>query len=155
VTGAVSKRRALAEGKTALQCAALPWRETADGGVEVLLVTSRETRRWIIPKGWPIKGRQPWECAAREAREEAGVEGEVEHEAVGLFHYLKRLKRDVDLPCRVEVYPLKVTRQRKSWPEMHERDFRWMSPAEAVEVVAEPELKTLIDQFAFRKAYRG
>ena len=58
------------------QFAALPWRRRADAGIEVLLITSRETRRWVIPKGWPIKGKSSAKSAAREAFEEADQKGE-------------------------------------------------------------------------------
>ena len=69
------------------QSAALPWRFGSDGEGEVLLITSRETRRWVIPKGWPMKGLKSPECAAREAYEEAGLEGEIRKKKLGVFHY--------------------------------------------------------------------
>ena len=75
------------------QVAALPWRRGADGGVEILLVTSRETRRWVTPKGGRMPGKTDAEAAAQEALEEAGVEGRVADEPVGSFRYLKVLKR--------------------------------------------------------------
>ena len=73
------------------QFAALPWRLGAEGAVEVLLITSRETRRWVIPKGWPIKGRSSAKSAAREAFEEAGVVGKIGKAPIGVFAYDKAL----------------------------------------------------------------
>ena len=141
------RKSAMIMGMTpGLQFAALPWRQT--DGLEVLLVTSRESRRWVIPKGWPMKGRKPHLAAAREALEEAGVAGRIAKRPVGSYGYLKRLKNGAPLECRVEVFPLKVQRQRKRWPEQHERTFRWFPAAEAAAAVDEPELQQLIGDFA-------
>ena len=128
-----------------LQYAALPYRD-ADG-LEILLVTSRETRRWVIPKGWPIKGRKPPASAAREALEEAGVVGRVAKKALGAYSYIKRLKNGAPLACTVEVFPLKVARQRKRWREQHQRTVHWFTLEEAVDAVHEPELQALIEAF--------
>jgi 8-oxo-dGTP pyrophosphatase MutT (NUDIX family) len=129
-----------------LQFGALPWRRGK--GLEVLLVTSRESRRWVIPKGWPIKGRKPHTWAAREALEEAGVTGRIGKKALGSYGYVKRLKNGAPLECRVQVFPLRVERQRKRWPEQRERAFRWFAASEAATAVAEPELRRLIEDFA-------
>jgi ADP-ribose pyrophosphatase len=128
------------------QYAALPWRRTADG-LEVLLITSRETRRWVIPKGWPIKGLTPAASAAQEAFEEAGVGGPTSSKAVGLYHYNKRLRSGRTQHVRVFVYDLEVTELRDEWPEQHQRERRWMRPAEAAEAVDERELKQLLLAF--------
>src|SRR3954470_23354950 len=93
-----------------IQYAALPYRRRADGAMEILLVTSRETKRWVIPKGWPIKGRRPHVAAAREALEEAGLVGRVDKEPIGTYRYNKRLKNGVIAaagPCpeRLEIPP--------------------------------------------------
>src|SRR5882724_13290224 len=95
-----------------VQYAALPYR-LSGSSPEVMLVTSRETRRWIIPKGWPQKGKAPHHSAAREAFEEAGVVGTVGRRPVGSFPYEKRLKNGDVVVCEVHVFPLKVTRQSK------------------------------------------
>jgi 8-oxo-dGTP pyrophosphatase MutT (NUDIX family) len=129
-----------------MQYAALPYRD--EGELEVLLVTSRETRRWIIPKGWPMASRHAWESAAREALEEAGVEGAVSHTPVGTYIYDKRLAGGVLVPCSVEVFALKVARQRKQWREKDQRDVRWFPIAEAIEMVQEQSLKALLRSFA-------
>ena len=129
-----------------LQYAALPYRRGEDE-VEILLVTSRETQRWVIPKGWPMKGKAPYAAAAREALEEAGVVGKVGKEAIGVYHYVKRLKNGAPLDCVVDVFPLQVVRQRKRWPEQGQRTGHWFSVPEAAEAVDEPELQELILRF--------
>src|SRR5262249_48004872 len=88
----------------------------------VMLVTSRETRRWIIPKGWPHKGKAPHHSAAREAFEEAGVVGAVRRHPLGSFAYEKRFKNGRVVLCEVHVFPLKVRRQNKQWPERRQRE---------------------------------
>ncbi len=133
------------------QVAALPYRVT-EAGIEILLITSRRTHRWIVPKGWPAKGSTPPADAAREALEEAGVSGEIGAEALGVFHYVKELKHGAGVPCRVSLYPLKVTRQRKSWSEKAARETKWHSIGEAAALVSEPELKRLILKFGAQAA---
>lgn len=124
------------------QYAALPYREAE--GLEVLLLTSRETRRWVIPKGWPMKGKRPHAAAAREALEEAGVTGRTAKRAMGSYSYVKRLKNGAPLQCVVEVFPLKVAGQRTHWREQAERTVRWFPVDQAAEAVDEPELQALI-----------
>ncbi|WP_018260723.1 NUDIX hydrolase [Methylobacterium sp. WSM2598] len=130
------------------QVAALPVRQAADGGLEVLLVTSRETRRWIAPKGWPMKGRKPHRAAAIEAREEAGVTGQISKTPAGHYTYDKRLPDGSAVPCRVAVYVLTVTRELPSWREQGQRDVHWVSSEAAAELVQEPELAALIRDLA-------
>jgi len=113
-----------------------------------MLVTSRETRRWIIPKGWPQRGRAPYDSAAREAFEEAGVVGAVGRRSVGSFPYEKRLKGGGVMVCEVHVFPLKVTRQSKQWPEKEQRDVKWLSIKQAAETVQEPMLSEIISRLA-------
>ena len=131
-----------------VQYAALPYRLMGRSGTEVMLVTSRDTRRWIIPKGWPQKGRAPHHSAAREAFEEAGVEGVIDSRPVGTFPYQKRLKNGGVVNCEVEVYALRVLRQSKRWPESGERQVKWVSAQEAAETVREPKLSTIIRRWA-------
>jgi 8-oxo-dGTP pyrophosphatase MutT (NUDIX family) len=126
------------------QVGALPFRREGDGSYTVLLVTSRESRRWVIPKGWPMKGRKPYEAAAREAYEEAGVIGHVGKRPLGFYLYDKRLKNRVSVLCQVKVFPLEVRKQLKRWPEQHERENRWFTPSEAAEAVAEAGLAGII-----------
>lgn len=129
------------------QVAALPWRRGPDG-IEILLVTSRETRRWVTPKGGRMAGRTDAEAAAQEALEEAGVEGSIVEQPFGTFRYLKTLKRRAPRWCVVAVFPLKVETELEDWKERLERTREWMSAAEAERRVDEPELKALIAAFA-------
>jgi 8-oxo-dGTP pyrophosphatase MutT (NUDIX family) len=130
------------------QYAALPWRRTAEGVLEVLVITSRETRRWVIPKGWPIKGMKSPDSAAREAYEEAGVVGKVAKKAVGFYAYDKRLRSGRTQRVGVDVFALQVTEERESWPEKGQRDKLWTSQAEAASLVDELDLKRLLADFA-------
>ena len=134
------------------QVAALPYR-VGPSGIEILLITSRRTHRWIVPKGWTEKGSTPAADAAREALEEAGVCGEVAAVPIGVFHYVKEMKHGIGVPCRVSLYPLKVTRQRRSWSEKAARETKWHSVAEAAQLVSEPELKRLIMKFGTQAAH--
>jgi 8-oxo-dGTP pyrophosphatase MutT (NUDIX family) len=130
-----------------VQYAALPWRR-AHGVLEILLVTTINSRRWIVPKGWPLDGRSPAECAAREALEEAGVQGEVAAEILGTFHYKKLRKSGETVPCKVHVFAMEVVRQRRKWAEKRSRETLWCLPEEALARVSEPGLRRLIAKFA-------
>jgi 8-oxo-dGTP pyrophosphatase MutT (NUDIX family) len=133
--------------KQRVQYAALPYRFSGRSR-EVMLVTSRETRRWIIPKGWPQKGKAPHHSAAREAYEEAGVVGAVGRRSVGSFAYKKRYNNGRVMACEVHVFPLKVKRQRKQWPERRQREVKWVSAKEAAKKVQEPKLSAIIRRLA-------
>jgi 8-oxo-dGTP pyrophosphatase MutT (NUDIX family) len=132
----------------ATQYGALPWRLTETGIREVMLLTSRETHRWVIPKGWPIKGKKPAEVAAQEAYEEAGLIGQiVGKRPIGSFHYEKRLTKKAPL-CQVQVFLLRVERQLDDWPEKGEREAKWFDAVEAATLVDEGGLAEIIDRFA-------
>ncbi len=126
------------------QVAALPLRRGKDGELEVLLVTSRDTGRWIIPKGWPSKRRKDHKAAAREAREEAGVKGRITPEAIGRYQYLKRELTDAG-PIEVTVFLLTVRKEYQHWPEQRERRRAWFALEGAAEKVEEPQLSSLIE----------
>src|SRR5580698_3395645 len=131
-----------------VQVAALPVKLNDAGNPEVLLLTSRETKRWIIPKGWPMKGREPWEAAAQEALEEAGVVGRPRKKPIGSYVYFKRQTAHFDV-CRVDVYVLAFTEQRKTWREKGQREAKWFGLGEAATLVEEPGLiKLLLDLHA-------
>ena len=132
------------KGKGRRQVAALPMRRDERGRLRVLLVTSRDTGRWVVPKGWPMRGRDPWEAAAVEALEEAGAEGAVAPAAIGAYAYGKRLPAGRTLACVVTVYPMRVKRLRKRWKEARERKRRWFGPAAAAKRVDEPELRDIL-----------
>lgn len=127
-----------------VQYAALPWRRSPDLGIEIMLITSRDTGRWVIPKGWPVPGLSPPKSAAQEAREEGGLVGRVGDQPVGCYHYDKRLPDGSAVPCAVEVFALEVQRQLRSWPEQRQRQTRWFRVPEAVEAVEEPELRAMM-----------
>lgn len=115
--------------------------------LEILLVTSRETRRWVTPKGWPMAGRTDHAAAAVEAFEEAGVDGVVSEQALGTFGYDKVLKSTEIRAITAALYPLEVILIRADWPEKGQRERRWFTPVEAAEAVQEPELAQLILAF--------
>jgi 8-oxo-dGTP pyrophosphatase MutT (NUDIX family) len=129
------------------QFAALPWRRDATGKVEVLLITSRETRRWVIPKGWPIKGKSSAKSAAQEAFEEAGIVGKVNKSPIGAYAYDKRLKNGRLQHVRVAVFALQVEREADVFPEVGQREKLWTSAEDAARLVDEPELMDLLATF--------
>src|SRR6266581_6057343 len=135
----MSGRRKISAARR-VQYGALPYRVNSGSRAEIMLVTSRDTRRWIIPKGWPKKGKSPHHSAAREAFEEAGVVGAVARRSVGSFSYEKQLKNGGAVVCEVRVFPLEVRRQNKQWPEKQERVVKWLSASQAAEKVKEPKL---------------
>jgi len=111
-------------------------------------VTSRDTGRWIIPKGWLIPDLSAAASAAREAWEEAGVEGVLADLPIGMFAYDKVIGPAQAIPCLVSVYPLQVTRLRNRFPEVLQRQRKWFSPEKAAKKVAEPELSDMISSFS-------
>lgn len=133
--------------KNIAQYAALPYRRS-DDGLNFLLVTSRETRRWIIPKGWAKKNVEPHDMAATEAFEEAGVAGKVKKKPVGFYQYEKRLDDGSRVTCDVSVFPLEVTAEFPDWPERTQRERRWVSPAEAMVLISEPGLVDIFQKLA-------
>ncbi|CAN7290115.1 NUDIX hydrolase [Phenylobacterium sp. LjRoot164] len=128
--------------------AALPWRRASCGALEVLLITSRETRRWVIPKGWTMRGKRPEEAAALEALEEAGVVGEIDPAAAGRYVYGKRLASGDVRPVEVSVFPMQVLAEQDAWPEQTQRERRWFAPDEAAARLEEPGLRALIRAFS-------
>ena len=128
------------------QVAALPWRRGADG-IEILLVTSRETRRWVTPKGGRMVGLTDAQAAAQEALEEAGIEGLIGEAPLGTFRYLKILKRRAPRWCVVAVHALEVRIEHETWHEQAERERVWMSAEQAAASVAETDLSDLIRAF--------
>lgn len=128
------------------QFAALCYRVT-NGKCEVLMVTSRRSRRWILPKGWPMDGKTPVETALIEAWEEAGVEGKAHPRCLGLYSYQKEIEPSLDLPVVAMVYAVRVKSLSNTYPESHERKRKWMRPKKAADRVAEPELAHLLRKF--------
>ncbi len=128
------------------QFAALCYK-VVDGETRVLLVTSRRSGRWIVPKGWPVHQMRPAAAAMKEAYEEAGVEGKVIDFCLGLYSYQKTLEEDEDLPCIAAIFPVKVKKLLKKYPEVGQRKRRWFSLAKAAQKVDEPELSRIIKTF--------
>ncbi len=125
------------------QVAALCWR-LHGRHAEVLLITSRDTGRWIVPKGWPMEGKTAAATAAQEAWEEAGVKGAVAEQSLGSFVYPKTYRDADPRICMVEVFPLRVEELAHRYPERRQRRRKWFAAAKAARKVAEPELRALI-----------
>nr|WP_196108814.1 MULTISPECIES: NUDIX hydrolase [unclassified Ochrobactrum] len=142
-----TEKRILTPSGRLQQVAALVHRRDM-GALKVLVITSRGTGRWIIPKGWPQVGRTLSETALREAYEEAGIRGEVSPIPIGSFCYCK-----TDLPPErinqfvAAVFAVQFTGQEKDWPERDQRISEWVSPQEAACRVEESELKQILNQF--------
>jgi len=147
MTKTKQKIRLAAAGRVLEQVAALPYRWSPTGALEILVMSSRQTHRVIIPKGWPMKNRKDWKSAQIEARQEVGVVGEVSRKRVGQYRYWKRLEAHFVL-CKVSVFPLAVKRQLDDWPERHERIHTWLAPDDAAVLVDETDLAALILKFA-------
>ena len=130
------------------QVAALCWRTRPV--LEVLLITSLNSKRWILPKGWPEPDLSLAESAAHEAFEEAGVTGKLDQRAIGTYHYLKEKKDGSGLPCSVDVFVLAVTKQLQDWPEKGARTLAWMPIDQAIRQVGELGLRPILKDF--RKA---
>ncbi|MBZ9795091.1 NUDIX hydrolase [Mesorhizobium sp. ES1-4] len=147
---AATKKKAVRQakrGERIRQVAAIPFRLNAHGDIEVMLVTSRTTRRFIVPKGWPMKGKSGRKAATIEAQEEAGVLGKTLKQPAGTYSYWKRL---VNRFVRVDVvvYLLEVTQELAEWQEAKRRRRAWLTPAEAAILIDEPDLSTLVRTLA-------
>jgi 8-oxo-dGTP pyrophosphatase MutT (NUDIX family) len=126
------------------QYGAIPIRLGARDQLEILLLTSRGTGRWVIPKGWPMRNRTPAGTARREAYEEAGVKGQLwSRKPVGAYRYFKDDEKFTG-EILVRVFVLTVEEQKKDWPERGERKTRWFPVRGAAAIVAEPDLAKLL-----------
>ncbi len=135
--------------RPARQFAALPFTIGSDGDPRILLVTSRDTGRWVLPKGWP-NGADATDAdtARREAFEEAGIHGEIVGlREVGAYRYVQTGKDGVAVNCRVGVFALRVSGLAKTWPEKGQRVLRWCAPKQGARLVQEPELAALLSTF--------
>jgi 8-oxo-dGTP pyrophosphatase MutT (NUDIX family) len=130
------------------QYAAICYRIKKRGEIEVLVATSRDTGRWVIPKGWPMENKKAHQVAEQEAFEEVGVKGKAEKAAFGFYHYNKGLDNGLKVPVRVQVHLLKVDDCLKDFKEKGSRRIEWVSCEQASDRVNEPELKILLLQFA-------
>lgn len=127
------------------QVAALPYRLTAHG-YEVVLITTRDSGRWILPKGWPIKGLKRHESAETEAMEEAGLIGSAAPKAVGRFTYIKQFPKRQE-KVLVDVFPLAIERQLDDWQEKGQREVRFFNPVDAAALVSDAGVGDLILTF--------
>jgi uncharacterized protein len=128
----------------------LPYRtkgESPGAPLQILLITSCQTRRWIIPKGNIDFHMSPHAAAAQEALEEAGAVGEIGRQPLGVFRYRKTLRQDSPVMAKVTVFPLAVVKLLDDWQESHLRERRWFPQSEAAELVVEPELREIIRSF--------
>jgi 8-oxo-dGTP pyrophosphatase MutT (NUDIX family) len=131
-------------GKLLTQAGVIPYR-IAEGQVEVLLVTSRDTGRWVIPKGHVEDGMTAQSAACQEALEEAGISGQITTRMpLGFVPYLKRLKDGNSCGASIAVYPLLVDKEKKKWQERSERTRTWFPVGKAAELVDEPALSALL-----------
>lgn len=128
------------------QFAALCYR-VKRGKVQVLLITSRASRRWIVPKGWPMDGKTPAESAAIEAWEEAGVRGVSDGRCIGIFSYSKDTDDQGALPCLAMVFAIEVRELSDVYPEASQRERKWLSRKQASKRVEEPELARILRDF--------
>lgn len=126
------------------QTAALPWRFGEGGRVEIMMVTSRVSGHWLIPKGWPMPGKTDAQAAGQEALEEAGITGRICDVALGSYRYEKLLKDGSSIDCTVSVYALEVTEERKNWCEKAARTRRWLPLEDAAARAYEPGLSALL-----------
>jgi len=136
---------------TGIQYAALPFRLHGQR-LQVMLITSRRTRRWIIPKGWPMEGLKPQEAAAREAVEEAGIIGQIADRPIGSYRYLKHLKGEQTMAIQVIVFPFQVEDRLPAFKEQGQRTVAWFGYQEAASRITEPSLGRLIRDFGGMQA---
>ncbi|QND62612.1 NUDIX hydrolase [Mesorhizobium loti] len=143
---AATKKKAVRKakkGERIRQVAAIPFRLNVRGDIEVMLVTSRTTRRFIVPKGWPMKGKSGRKAATIEAQEEAGVLGKTLKQPAGIYSYWKRLANRF-IRVDVIVYLLEVSEELADWQEAKRRQRAWLAPADAAMLIDEPDLSTLV-----------
>ena len=134
------------------QYGALPY-QMVDGHLTVLLITSRGRGKWIFPKGGLMEGKTPWESAAHEAYEEAGVEGEIEETPIG--SYFLPVTEERPKPVEVKMYPLLVTSQREDWKEMGQRYRHWAVLAEAKRLITHEGLADVALALAQRETSKS
>ena len=134
------------------QYAALCYR-VVKGKPQVLLITSRGTKRWIVPKGWPMDHCGAGACAAQEAWEEAGVEGDIDHEPIG--SYWLPVTEERPAPIEVKLYPLRVARQREDWKERGQRYRHWAVLPEAKRLITHEGLADVAVALAQRELGSG
>jgi len=143
----IPARKVAAKTREGTQYAALCYRSKPGKPVEILLITSRGTGRWIPPKGWPIEGLGPAEAAAQEAREEAGITGKVHTAALGRYKYHRLIAEAKNSSSEAFIFPLKVTGRLRNYKEKGQRKVKWFNRKTAALLVREPKLRKIIRKF--------
>jgi 8-oxo-dGTP pyrophosphatase MutT (NUDIX family) len=141
------------EVKDALQVAALPWRARR-GSLEFLLVTSRASRHWLIPKGWPMLGKSNREAALQEAFEEAGVSGVGSVGPIGSYRFLKAMHDGTELPCVMSVYGMSDVVELDAWPEMEQRERLWVPQIDALDMIFDWSLARFLADLTLDRSKR-
>ena len=136
--------------ESARQVAALPWRKRR-GRLEVLLVTSRTTQRWVIPKGGVMPHLVDMNAARQEAFEEAGISGRMKRKPLGTYTYAKRTASAMMMQHAVKVFAFEVQRELSNWPERRQRKRQWFRLEDALKKIGEPSLREIIRAFAAAK----
>jgi len=144
----VPKVAADIEDSRGRQVAILPWRLERDGTLSIMLITSRTNSKWMLPKGWPIAGKTDAQAAAQEALEEAGIEGEVQEAPLGSYYYVKMFDDGSTKPAQAIIFSMRVTSQRRKWPEMLERRRKWYRAQKAAKMAFEPDLARFLGHVA-------
>lgn len=126
------------------QSGVIPYR-IMDGKMEVMLITSSGSKRWVIPKGLIEPNMTPEDSAAKEAWEEAGVLGQVFPDLMGTYEYYKS-----GCTWQVDVFLLQVETVMENWPEAYKRKRQWVSIPKAIKRVDEPDLKLILGDLAHR-----
>jgi 8-oxo-dGTP pyrophosphatase MutT (NUDIX family) len=126
------------------QYGALPWRRRRNGELEVMLITARQSGRWILPRGWPVTGKTPAQTATQEAFEEAGVVGGVDPRPIGEYRYLKILPDGSSNDCLVTLFSLRVSGTLVQWREQAERKRRWHGLSQASQIASDRQLAELL-----------
>jgi 8-oxo-dGTP pyrophosphatase MutT (NUDIX family) len=137
--------------RKARQVAALPWRLAVDGGLEFLLVTSRTSKHWLLPKGWPIPGKSGLESALQEAFEEAGIQAKGPDTPLGRYAFIKVLHDATELPCTMAVFGVSDIEELTEWPEKDQRDRMWFSQADAVSIAFDFNLSLFLAAVGYDK----
>jgi hypothetical protein len=138
------KAKALAKkGKPIRQVGVLGYRHGPNREIQFMLITSRETRRFTIPKGWQIKGKNEPQSAGKEAKQEAGIVGRLGSTPIGEYQYWKRL-RSAFVPITVRVFAMEVEEELSRWREHRQRTRAWLTPEQAETLVDEPALGALL-----------
>ena len=117
-----------------------------EGNLSLVLITSKSTKRWVVPKGHIEPNLTAKESAEQEAFEEAGIEGVVSDVTVGSYDYTKHDKEDSNI-YRVSLFPMEIQRLHNDWPEANLRARQWMTIPQAVNAVNEETLKLLLKNF--------